>query len=121
VRRVTVVVMDEDAEHTVEVRPVEDQEPVETLGSGSADDLVSFASEDVRGAITRVGCGCRKLNSVSQSELLAQWVPLECDELGFRHPQGTNRDLCERGSCRLTPASESLVSRGFFIEEQLPA
>jgi hypothetical protein len=36
--------------------------------------------------LEQLACGCRKLNSVSQSELVAQWVPLECDELGFRHP-----------------------------------
>jgi hypothetical protein len=60
---VAVVVLDEDAEHAVELAPVEDEEPVETLGADGAnealgdrirlgrpdrcpDDLDAFTAED---------------------------------------------------------------------------
>lgn len=40
VRPVAVVVVDEDGEHALEVAPVHDQEPVETLGPGRADEAL---------------------------------------------------------------------------------
>jgi len=60
---VAVVVLDEDAQHSLEVAPVEDEDPVEALGAGGADealgecirfgrpdrcpdDLDAFAAED---------------------------------------------------------------------------
>jgi hypothetical protein len=39
-RAVGVVVLDEDAEHSLEVAPVEDEEPVETFGAGGADEAL---------------------------------------------------------------------------------
>jgi hypothetical protein len=62
-RAVAVVVLDEDALHSLEVAPVEDEEPVEALGAGGSDealgdcirlgrpdrcpdDLDAFAAED---------------------------------------------------------------------------
>ena len=40
VQPVAVVVVDEDAEHALEVAPVHDQEPVEPLGPGRADEAL---------------------------------------------------------------------------------
>jgi hypothetical protein len=37
---VAIVVVDEDAEHLLEVAPVEDQEPVETFRAGGADEAL---------------------------------------------------------------------------------
>src|SRR5215207_1635058 len=49
-RAVAVVVLDEDAQHSLEVSPVEDEEPVETLRAGSADealgDRIRFGRSD---------------------------------------------------------------------------
>ncbi len=40
VRPVAVVVLDEDAKHALEVPPVDDEEPVETLGPDGADEAL---------------------------------------------------------------------------------
>jgi hypothetical protein len=40
VRPVAVVVLDEDAKHALEVLSVDDEEPVETLGPGGADEAL---------------------------------------------------------------------------------
>ena len=40
VRPVAVVAVDEDAEYALEVAPVENEEPVETLGAGGADEAL---------------------------------------------------------------------------------
>jgi hypothetical protein len=41
-RAVAVVVLDEDAEHSLEVAPVENEEPVETRGAGGADEALCY-------------------------------------------------------------------------------
>lgn len=53
VRPVAVVVLDEDAKHALEVQPVDDEEPVETLGPDGADEALSDRIR-LRRASTRV-------------------------------------------------------------------
>ena len=122
-RPVRVVVSEEDAEHVLEVAAVQDQEPVEALSAGSADealgdrvrlrcahrgldDLDAFACEDRIEAARELGV------AVADQEAKTRWLLLE--------PPGELTSLLgDPGASRFGgAASEMDAATAHFDEEE---
>ena len=122
VRPVAVVVVDEDTEHAFEVAAVHDQEPVQALGAGGADealgervrfrcshgsldDLDAFADED------GVEVAGELAVAVADQEATRRWTLLQC-------PGELARLLGDLGTGRVRGAAGQVAASATELDEE---